>query len=83
MGTPYNAHLKVPLYWWCREVYFSTIQFSRGAQIILGGKLRNPYFCHIFGMKNYLLVLLKNGIYNLGKGFKPKFSLNEKLGRCK
>ena len=24
---------------------------SKRAKIIVGGKLRNPYFCHIFGME--------------------------------
>ena len=32
------------------------------AKIIFGGKLRNPYFCHIFGMENQIFFL-KKGMY--------------------
>ena len=40
----------------------------RWAQIIFGGKLRNPYFCHIFGMERPF-ILLKKGMYQPGLGF--------------
>jgi hypothetical protein len=58
---------------YCNAVY------SR-AKIIFAGKLRNPYFCHIFGMERQFF-LLKKGIYQPGPGF--EFGLTEKLGRCK
>ena len=50
------------------------------AKIIFAGKLRNPYFCHIFGMERQFF-LLKKGMYQPGPGF--EFGLTEKLGRCK
>ena len=33
------------------------IEDDHWAKIILGGKLRNPYFCHIFGMERPIFVL--------------------------
>ena len=50
------------------------------AKIIFAGKLRNPYFCDIFGMEGEK-NLLKKGMYQPGPGF--LFGLTEKLGRCK
>ena len=40
-----------------------------------GGKLRNPYFGHIFGIRRQIF-LRKKGMYWLGPGF--KIGLNEK-----
>ena len=38
-----------------------------GAKIIFGGKLRNPYFCHIFGMERHFFFF--KGMYQPGLGF--------------
>ena len=50
------------------------------AKNIFGGKLRNPYFCHILGMRGQKKKK-KRGMHCRGQGF--KIGLNEKLGRLK
>ena len=54
--------------------------FGAGQKNIFGRKLRNPYFCHIFGMERPF-VFVKKGMYHPGLVF--YFGLTEKLGRCK
>ena len=53
--------------------------FANGQKLFFGGKLRNPSFCHIVGMKRPTIFF--KGRYKLDLGF--KIGLNEKLTRCK
>ena len=65
---------------WCQSVDITqlTIRYvneldiwmswQQRAKIIFGGKLRNPYFCHIFGMERPFFWL-KKGMYQPGLVF--------------
>ena len=47
-----------PAEWSCSEDS-ATVSQGRRAKIIFAGKLRNPYFCHIFGMERQFFFVEK------------------------
>ena len=57
-----------------------SMSINSRAKIIFGGKLRNPYVGHVFGMERPFFCV-KKGMYQRCLGF--KFGLTEKLGRSK